>query len=32
MKVTYGLSIEEHDTEGRLITAEYATHYGEPVP
>ncbi|KAK9845495.1 hypothetical protein WJX81_007950 [Elliptochloris bilobata] len=27
LKVTYGLGIEEHDTEGRLITAEYQTHY-----
>ena len=28
LKVTYGLGIDEHDTEGRLICAEYPTHYG----
>lgn len=27
MSVTYGLGIAEHDTEGRLITAEYADFY-----
>ena len=28
LKVTFGLGIDEHDTEGRLICAEYPTHYG----
>lgn len=28
LKVMYGLGIDEHDTEGRLICAEYPTHYG----
>ncbi len=27
MNVTYGLGIEEHDHEGRVITAEYEDHY-----
>ena len=27
VKVTYGLGIEEHDHEGRVITAEYDDHY-----
>lgn len=28
LSVTNGLDNEEHDQEGRLITAEYSTHYG----
>ncbi len=27
IQVTYGLGIEEHDTEGRVITAEFTNHY-----
>jgi len=27
LSVAYGLGIEEHDTEGRVITAEYADYY-----
>ncbi|MGK7376830.1 exodeoxyribonuclease III [Planococcus sp. 1R117A] len=27
LSVQYGLGIEEHDTEGRLITLEYETHF-----
>ena len=27
LSVTYGLGIEEHDQEGRLITADFGTHY-----
>lgn len=27
ISVTYGIGIEEHDTEGRVITAEFADHY-----
>lgn len=26
--VSYGLGDEEHDVEGRLITAEFPSHYG----
>ncbi|XP_062510475.1 exodeoxyribonuclease-like isoform X2 [Corticium candelabrum] len=34
MNVTYGMGVEEHDKEGRLITAEYETFYfvGSYVP
>ncbi len=27
LSVTYGLGIEEHDQEGRLITADFGSHY-----
>lgn len=27
LKVTFGMGIEEHDQEGRLIVAEYDTFY-----
>ena len=27
LSVTYGLGIEEHDQEGRIITAEFDNHY-----
>ena len=27
LNVTYGMGIEEHDKEGRIITAEFADHY-----
>ena len=27
LSVTYGMGVEEHDTEGRLITAEYPLYY-----
>lgn len=29
MSVSMGISIEEHDQEGRVITAEYPDFYGD---